>query len=118
MTKVIREIKEGIQGQGASEEVTYTITIPTTWGTPTGTPTVKGYTCSGGRLDNHQYVGGTVTDVTSTIFPAGTASVSSQDITIPECKSLTFGVLYLVSILFDTSEGDKLEAYFFIEGER
>jgi len=118
MANVIREIKEGKQSQGANEQITYTLTVPTTWGTPTGTPTVTGYTCIGGKLDGHNYVGGTLTDVTSTIFPTGVASVSSQDITLPECVSLTAGILYMVTVLFDTSEGDTLEAYAFIEGDR
>ena len=104
----IREIKEGVQEQGAEEEITYTLTVPTTWGTPTGTPTVKGYS----------YASGVYTDVTTTIFPAGSATVDGQVITLPECKSMTEGVRYRVEVKFSTSEGGVLEAYAWIDGTR
>jgi len=103
-----REIKEGAQVQGEDEEITYTLTVPSTWGTPTGTPTVTGFS----------YDGTTYTDVTSTIFPAGAASVSGQVITLPECKALTDGVRYRVEVLFNTTEGDVKEAYAWIDGEK
>jgi hypothetical protein len=94
-----REIKEGVQDQGRDEEMTYSVTIPTTWGTPTGTPTVTVYS----------HVNGTYTDVTSTVMPSGAASINSQVVTLPEIKLLTEGVTYLVEVLFDTSEGNTQE---------
>jgi len=104
----VREITEGLQEQGIEEEVTYTLTVPTTWGTPTGTPTVKGYS----------YIDGTYTDVTSTIFPAGSASIASQVITLPECKAMTENVRYRIECKFSTTEGDIKEAYAWIDGTR
>ena len=106
----IREIKEGKQEQGTEEEITYTLTVPTSWGTPTGTPTVKGYSVN--------EVTGAYTDVTSTVFPTGAASVNLQVITLPELKLLTEGVLYRVEVKFETSQGDILEAYAWIRGTR
>lgn len=103
-----REIKEGRQAQGIEEEITYTLTVPATWGTPTGTPTVKGYS----------YADETYTDVTTTIFPAGSPSISGQVITLPECKAMTEGTVYRVEVKFSTSEGDVKEAYAWIDGER
>ena len=105
-----REILEGQQEQGIEEEITYTLTAPATWGTPTGTPTVKGY-----LVDKDS---GVYTDVTSTIFPAGAASILAQVITLPECKSMTERGLYRVEIKFSTVEGDVKEAFAWIVGTR
>ena len=104
----IREIKEGIQEQGVEEEITYTLTVPSTWGTPTGMPTVTGFS----------YVAGVFTDVTSTIFPAGSASVNSQVITLPECKSMTQAVRYRIEVKFSTSEGNVCEAFAWVDCTR
>lgn len=104
-----REILEGRQEQGAEEEITYTLTVPATWGTPTGTPTVKAYTYS---VD----VG--YTDVTATVIPAGSASVNGQVITLPEIKSLSDGVYYRIEIKFNTTEGDVKEAFAWLDGVR
>lgn len=104
----VREIKEGRQEQGIEEEVTYTLTVPTTWGTPSGTPTVKVFS----------YIDRTYTDVTSTVMPTGSASIASQVITLPELKLLTEGVTYRVEVKFDTSGGGVMEAYAWIEAKR
>lgn len=105
----VREIKEGKQEQGIEEEIIYTLTVPTTWGTPTGTPTVKGFVLAAGASPS---------DVTSTVFPTGSASIASQVITLPKFKSLTEGVMYRVEIKFSTSQGDVKEAYALIEATR
>jgi hypothetical protein len=102
----IREIKEGKQEQGVEEEITYTLTVPASWGTPTGTPTVKGY--------SYNETTEAYTDVTSTIFPTGSASVASQVITLPECKAMTVDTLYRVEVKFGTTNGDVKEAYAWI----
>ena len=104
----VREIKEGRQEQGTEEEITYTITIPATWGTPTGTPTVTAFSFDGAGY----------TDVTSTVIPTGSASIASQVITLPEIKLLTAEVTYRIEVKFDTSEGDVKEAYAWIDCKR
>jgi hypothetical protein len=106
----IREIKEGEQEQGVEEEITYTLTVPATWGVPSGTPTVKGYSFN---ESTEAY-----TDVTSTIFPTGSASIASQVITLPECKAMTADVLYRVEVKFDTSGGGVMEPYAWIRCRR
>lgn len=106
----IREIVEGLQVQGAEEEITRSLTVPASWGTPTGTPTVKVY--------SHSESTGAYTDVTSTVMPLGAASVAGQVITLPELKALTEDVLYRVEVKFDTSEGNVLEAFAWVRGER
>lgn len=103
-----REILEGRQNQGVEEEITYTLTVPASWGTPTGTPTVKGYL----------FDGSTFVDKTSTVFPAGSASVNGQVISLPEMKSLTADSLYRVEVKFDTNEGNIMEAGAWVYGER
>jgi len=104
----VREIKESLREQGTEEEITYTLTVPTTWGTPTGTPTVAVYS----------YDGAAYTDVTSTVVPAGSASIASQVITLPEIKLLTVDTLYRVEVKFSTSEGDVKEAYAWLDCKR
>jgi len=103
MTVSVREILEGTREQGVEEEIVYTLTVPTTWGTPTGTPTVKAYS----------YVPSTDTyaDVTSTVIPTGSATIASQVISLPTIKSLTVDTIYRVEVKFSTSEGDVKEAY-------
>lgn len=105
----VREIKEGRQEQGIEEEITYTLTVPTSWGVPTtDAPTVKVYS----------YTSQTYSDVTSTVIPAGSASVTDQVITLPEIKSLTEGITYRVEVKFNTSGGNVLEAYAWLEAKR
>ena len=103
-----REILEGPQEQGTEEIIIYTLTVPTTWGTPTGTPTVKVYS----------YVDQAYTDVTSTVMPTNSPSIASQVITLSPLKLLTTGVLYRVEILFATSEGDTKEAFAWVQCNR
>ena len=104
----VREIKEGRQEQGVEEEVTYTLTVPTTWGVPTGTPTIKVYS----------YDGITFTDVTTTIMPTVSASIASQVITLAEAKSMTVDVLYRFEMKFDTTSGGVKEAYAWVQCRR
>ena len=101
-----REISEGTQEQGTEEIITYTLTVPTTWGTPTGTPTVKVYS------------GATYTDVTATVMPTNSPTIASQVITLSPLKLLTVDVLYRVEILFTTTEGDTKEAFAFVQCNR
>jgi hypothetical protein len=89
MTNSIREILEGTQRQGTTEEVTYTLTYPASWGTPTS-PTVKVYSVN--------ETTSALTDVTSTVMPSGSASADGQVVTLPELKSLTADVLYRVVV--------------------
>lgn len=98
-----RQILEGEQEQGVEEEITYTLTFPTSWGVPSGTPTVKGYSVN--------ETTGALSDVTATIFPTGAASIASQVITLPECKAMTADVLYRIEVKSSTSNGDVKEAY-------
>ena len=103
----VRQIKEAQQNDpwvfGTEESIPPTLTVPSTWGTPTpaSTPTVKVYS----------YVSGSYTDVTSTLIPSGSASISGQVITLPSLTAGTEDVLYRIEVKFTTSEGSTLEAH-------
>lgn len=89
MTNSVREILEGKQVQGTTEEVTYTLTFPASWGTPTS-PSAAVYSVN--------ETTGALTNVTSTNMPTGSASVNGQVVTLPELKLLTADVLYRVVV--------------------
>lgn len=105
----VREIKNGRQEQGADEEIVYTLTVPSTWGVPTGTPTVTAYSVSGYE---------TYTDVTSTLFPSGTPSIAGQVITLPVCKGMTVNTTYRIEVKFSTTGGSIFEPYALIDCKR
>jgi hypothetical protein len=98
----------GRQEQGVDEEITYTLTVPATWGTPTGTPAVEVFSL----------IGEVYADVTADVMPTGTPSVNGQVIILPQIKDLAEGVTYRVEMKFSTSEGDVKEAYAWIDALR
>ena len=101
----IREIKEGLQYQGADETIVYTLTT-TPWGsTPTSTA-AKIY-----EVDED-----TLTDKTTTQM-TGATSVTGDIITLPTIKSLVAGTLYRVEIAF-TCSGNVFEAFAELQAER
>lgn len=100
-----REIKEGIQEQGSDEVITYTLTVPTTWGTP-ASPSASIWT----------YVDGAYTDVTTTKM-SGSASADGQVITLPSVTSLVAETMYRVEIKW-TSSGNTFEAFAWIRAKR
>lgn len=99
----IREVKEGLQIQGLSAQRRYTITIPTTWGTPSGTPTVTAY-------DESDW--SAVSNVLS-----GSASVASQVITTPLVQNMRQDKTYRVVVVFSIAGGVE-DVYFRVRGER
>lgn len=107
MATISRQVKQGRQPQGIEEKIAYTITT-TPWG---GTPVVaafKAYDITGPR----QY-----DDVTATVFPSGTTSVSGDVITLPLLQALTIDHVYRVECRW-TFGGNTLETFFEIVAER
>ena len=101
--KSIREVLDGIQIQGVSESVLYSVdTLP--WG---GTPTLPVH-----DVFDEEDPG---TSLKSTLM-SGTPTVSSNDILLPALQSLTAGVIYRVLVQF-SSAGNTLEGYFRVEAE-
>jgi hypothetical protein len=99
-----REVEEGRQVQGEEEEITWSVNTAAN-GTPTS-PTAKTYDVT----TNY-------TDVTSTVMPVGTASVTGTVITLPELKLLTQGHLYMVQVKY-TIGANILEDYFYVQAQR
>ena len=102
---VIREIKEGIQYQGADEIIKYTLTTTPWASTPTNT-SAKIYSISGE----------TYTDVTTSCM-TGSTSVVGDIITLPAIASLTAGTRYRVEVKFTVS-GNTYEPFAYIMAER
>ena len=103
-----REFIESPFDQGADEQIAYVVTVPTSW----GTSTLSSITC---KL--YSDPDGTNTDVSATSL-SGTASATGQVITTQLVKSLTAGVKYRLEVKFTSSEGNVLEAYAIIRGQR
>lgn len=98
-----REVAEEQQTQGVDEEVFYTLDV-TKWGDgPSNASIVV-------KDESDEY-----RDVTSEVS-TGSATISSNVITLPVIKSLLEDHMYRVEILF-TLGGNKLEAFLPILGE-
>lgn len=98
-----REVLEGVQYQGADESIAYTLDVTAVGSSPSSVSVVvKDVTNSA--------------TVTATVMPTGSASVSSNVITLPALKLLTAGVLYRVEVKY-TISGNILESYFYVQGQ-
>lgn len=97
-----REVLEGIQYQGEDEEIVYTLTT-TNWISSPTSPSVVVKERDG-------------EDVTSTVMPTNSPSVSGDVITLSPLKSLTVGKEYRVEVSFQAG-GSKWEAFFRVTGE-
>lgn len=87
--------------QGIAEEIPYTITT-TLWGA-----SPSAFTVTAKQAGN---------DVTSTVIPSGSATVSGNVITLPVIKSLTADLQYRIDTKFTTG-GAKFVAWFLINAE-
>lgn len=96
----------GQKQQGVDEQIAYSVTTTNIGSSPTS-PSVKVY----------QVDGTTYTDVTSTVMPAGSATVSGDDILLPVLKSLTAGYLYRVEVKFSIGSA-VYEVWFEVLAER
>ena len=101
----VREVTEGLQEQGIDEDIVYTIDVTNVGDTPSSPVLVV--------KDEDDYF----KDVTSTVVTAGSASVSSNIITLPSINSLTISRTYRCEVAF-TLAGNDLEHYFRIKAER
>ena len=85
----MREVIEGLQTQGPSEEIFYRVTV-----TPAAV-SIVGVTVR----DNT-----TGLDVTSTVMPTGSATLSDGAIILPALKALTDGHLYEVTPIYSDGQ--------------
>lgn len=102
-----REIAEGAVVQGMDESIVYSLTT-TKWGSSPTSVSVKVYSINPES--------GAATDVTSTVMPSGSASVSGDIISLPALTALSIGVKYRVEVNF-TCSGNVFEAYAYVQGE-
>lgn len=105
LDQTTREVAEGIQYQGADEVIVYDIDTGN-WGGSPSSPTVVVKDASNN-----------FTDVTSTVMPSGSPSVSTDTITLPALQSLTAGNEYRIEVKF-TISGNTEECYIRVFGER
>jgi len=103
---VNREVVESPMPQGIDELVAYTLDTAQWGGTPTSPSVVV--------LD---ITSDAFTDVTSTVMPTNSPTVSDDIITLSALKELTAGSKYRVEIKFTVS-GNVFEAYGIVTGER
>ena len=101
----IREIKEGMQYQGADETIVYSLTT-TPWGSTPSSTAAAIFTV----------VGDTYTNLTTTCM-TGATSVTGDIITLPSIHTLAAGTQYRVEVLF-TASGNIFEAVAMIKAER
>ena len=108
----IREIYQGLQEQGSSEVITYTLTT-TNWGSDPINPVATVYLL---KLDGSNEA--IDEDVTATVMPSGSATVSGDVITWKPLQLLTKGRKYRLEMYFEFAGGNSMEAYAIIEGTR
>ena len=96
-----REIKESPFYQRSDEQIAYTITVPTSWGTSS---------FSSLSTTLYEDPDGDNTDVSATKV-TGSTTASGQVITTGLVKSLTAGKKYRVEVKWTTSESNVVECY-------
>lgn len=108
MSNRSREIKEGRQYIGVNERPIFRL-LTTKWGGTPSSPSVKVF-----DYDNDA---GTFTDVTSTVLPSGSPSVSGDYVSLPVFVPDSIGKVYFVTVKFTTG-GSVLEAFAWVLVER
>jgi hypothetical protein len=99
-----REVVEGMQYQGSTETITYSIDV-TNWGTSPSSPTLV-------VLDAN-----TGADVTSTVCPSGSLSVNGNVVTLKPITALTPSTTYCAELTF-TCGGSVYQAFLYIVCDR
>jgi hypothetical protein len=93
-----REVVEGIQYQGVDEKIVYTIDTANWGGTPSSPSVVV------------KDVTNALADVTATVMPSGSPTISTDVITLPKLQDLTENHTYRIELKFNIA-GNDLEAY-------
>lgn len=107
MTTSVREVREGLQVQGITEEIPYGITL-TPWlsgAEVASSPAVTAYDERDGS------------DVSTKIL-SGSAAIVDNVLTTPLVKSLRLDATYQVVCTFDVSGVGKRACFFRVRGER
>lgn len=107
MTTSVREVREGLQLQGVSEEIPYGIALAQ-WlasGETASNPSVVAY-------DERDW-----SDATSKILE-GTALIADSVLTTPTVKNIRLDATYRVVCSFEISGAGKRSCFFRVRGER
>lgn len=108
MSSRTREIKEGRQYIGVNERPIFRLNTAQ-WG---GSPSAQS-----AKVYDYDNDAGTFTDVTSTVLPSGSPSVSGDYVSLPTFVPESIGKVYLVTVKFTTG-GSVLEAFAWVMIER
>jgi len=103
-----REITDGQQVQGVDEKIYYQL-ITTPWGGSPAAPVITGF-----KKD----ASGAWVDVTATIFPINTPSVSGDNLVLPRLEGLVEGGEYRIEMRWTHPGGSLIEAYALLSGQR
>lgn len=98
-----RCIRESPIYQGEDEQLAYTVTVPTSWGTDPSSPVMTIKSAAG-------------VDVT-TDYTSGSASISGAVITTPTILNLVANIEYRLEVKFAVSGGNVEEAWGELWGE-
>lgn len=102
----IREVLEGAQCQGEDEIVVYTLDVSGNGNTPTSIGVeVKDL------LNNYA-------NVKDTVMPSGSPTANGNVISLPPLKSLSVGGQYRIEVKYTLDNGNTLEDFFRVIGER
>lgn len=96
-----RTIEEGLLIQGEDESIAYKLDVSAVGSSPTSPSVVVKDATAGG------------TDVTSTVMPSGSPSVTGDVITLPPLKLLTADHSYIIEVQY-TISGNVFETYFHV----
>lgn len=96
------QVLEGFQYQSPDEQLAYNVTTTPFGSTPTN-EAVKAY-------DEHD-----ASDVTTTVYPTNSPSVSGDVITLSLLKALTAGHSYRIDVKFTDSNSNIWELYFIVK---
>lgn len=103
MSSISRQVIEGAQVQGVDEAIVYSVSVLPV---PSSVISVKVYDMTD-----------SFTDVTSTVMPTGSATISGGTIVLPRLTALTEEHAYRVEVRY--SDGtNTLEPYFLVRAER
>lgn len=103
-----REITDGTQVQGTNEAIPYRL-ITTNWGGSPTNPSVAAY---------QRNADGTWLDVTATVFPVNSPTVSGDHIILSNCTGIVEGQEYRIEIRWTEPGGGIVEAYAYLRSER
>jgi hypothetical protein len=94
----IHEVIQGTQSQTTAEQISYSLDV-SLWGSAPAPVSVT-------VLDASD----SFADVTTTVMPSGSASVTGNVISLPKLRALTAGHLYKILVLFDIG-GNREEGF-------